>query len=59
MAFYERLGFTFNDFEYIQPALSGKEVELRIMATGGALSEEEFENIKKMLYGIVYKKAVD
>ena len=59
VAFYERLGFTFNDFEYIQPALSGKEVELRIMATGGALSEEEFENIKKMLYGIVYKKAVD
>ena len=29
------------------------------MATGGALSEEEFENMKKMLYGIVYKKAVD
>ena len=29
------------------------------MATGGALSEEEFESIKKMLYGIVYKKAVD
>ena len=57
--FYEKLGFTLNDYEYIQPALSGKEVELRIMATGGALSEEEFNGIRKILYGVVYKKAVD
>ena len=57
--FYEKLGFTLNDYEYIQPALSGKEVELRIMATGGALSEEEFNGIRKILYGVVYKKAVE
>ena len=59
LRFYEKLGFTLNDYEYIQPALSWKEVELRIMATGGALSEEEFNGIRKILYGVVYKKAID
>ncbi|WP_406656369.1 GNAT family N-acetyltransferase [Methanolobus sp. ZRKC2] len=40
IAFYQRLGFHFNDWEYVQPPLyeGGKEVELRLMSYPGAIS---------------------
>ncbi len=54
VAFYERLGFSYNSYSYTQPPLSGKEVDLKIMSTGGKLTEDEFKKIKQKLYTVVY-----
>lgn len=56
IAFYERNGFFLNDFPYIQPPLSnGRDpVPLRVMTSGRAVSREEFERIKALLYTRVY-----
>ena len=58
-AFYERNGFSLNEYPYIQPALSTgqEEVPLLIMTTGGKVSKEEFERIKNLLYEKVYQVA--
>lgn len=57
IGFYERNGFVFNDYPYMQPPISkGKSsVPLRIMTYGKAVSQEEFEQIQKILYQRVYK----
>ena len=57
IGFYERNGFVFNDYSYMQPPISkGKSpVPLRIMTYGKAVSQEEFEQIQKSLYQRVYK----
>lgn len=57
IAFYERAGFTFHDFDYTQPPISkGKhEVPLRLMTTGGPLSFEQLTEIKTILYREVYR----
>lgn len=57
IGFYERNGFVFNDYPYMQPPISkGKSpVPLRIMTYGKAVSQEEFEQIQKSLYQRVYK----
>lgn len=54
--FYERNGFYFNDYPYIQPPLSkGQgEVPLRIMTTGNAVDFEHFSHIKELLYTQIY-----
>jgi len=56
IAFYERNGFYYNDYPYIQPALSYGQgtVPLRIMSSGQAISPEEFAQIKEVLYTQVY-----
>lgn len=56
IAFYERLGFVLNDYEYIQPPLMKGEpsIPLMIMSTPDPLSFEEFENIRDTLYKEVY-----
>ena len=56
IAFYERNGFVYNDYPYIQPAMNKdtKPIPLRIMATGGRLLEGEFEEIRDCLYQYVY-----
>ena len=56
IAFYERNGFFLNDFPYLQPPLSnGRDpVPLRVMTSGRAVSREEFERIKALLYTRVY-----
>lgn len=55
--FYKRNGFYENPFEYFQPPISKgkKTIELKIMTSNGALSENEFRIIKNTLYKEVYK----
>ena len=57
IGFYERNGFVFNEYPYIQPPISkGKSpVPLRIMTYGEAITRETFEAIKNVLYRSVYK----
>ncbi|HJB74875.1 MAG TPA: GNAT family N-acetyltransferase [Candidatus Eubacterium faecale] len=56
IGFYERMGFTLNDFEYCQPPLGKdrKAVALKIMSTGGKLTQAEFEKVKAEIYINVY-----
>ena len=60
IGFYERNGFVFNEYPYIQPPISkGKSpVPLRIMTYGEAITRETFEEIKNVLYRSVYKYGV-
>lgn len=57
IAFYERNGFSINDYPYFQPPISeGKqEIPLKIMTSGGRIGEERFEEIKNRLYREVYQ----
>ena len=57
IGFYKRNGFYLNEYPYIQPALAeGQEpVPLFVMPTERAGSEEEFMEIKELLYKEVYK----
>lgn len=54
--FYQRCGFVYNTYEYIQPAFSQKQnpVPLRIMSSGSPLNESQFYAIKATLYRDVY-----
>ena len=56
IAFYERLGFVLNNYEYIQPPLMKGEpsIPLMIMANPNLLSSEGFEKIRDTLYKEVY-----
>ena len=56
IGFYERCGFTFNDYPYTQPPISKgrRPVPLRLMSTDGALTEAAFETIRDTLYRDVY-----
>lgn len=55
--FYERNGFSLNDYFYLQPPISAGRhaIPLKIMSTGGKISQTEFESVKKTLYAEVYK----
>lgn len=55
--FYERNGFSLNDYAYWQPPISAGRhaIPLKIMTTHGKISKTEFENIRKTLYTEVYK----
>ncbi len=55
--FYKRHGFFYNDYFYMQPALSEERspVELRLMTTDRALSRKEFESLKDHILKTVYK----
>ncbi|MGN0696785.1 MAG: GNAT family N-acetyltransferase [Oscillospiraceae bacterium] len=57
IAFYERSGFVTNSFPYIQPPYSEGQssLPLIIMTSGRTVSEEEFEEIRGLLYKNVYK----
>ena len=56
IAFYKRLGFTLNNFEYFQPALQPgqKEVELKIMSYPKILSKEQFDFYRKRIFNAAY-----
>ncbi len=56
IGFYERNGFFYNDYDYLQPAYSKDKnpVPLRIMTTNGPITEEEFQNLRCKLYNRVY-----
>ena len=55
--FYERNGFVFNEYPYMQPPISkGKSpVPLRIMTYGTGITRQAFEEMKEVLYRRVYK----
>lgn len=57
IGFYERNGFTLNEYPYMQPPISNGKlpVPLMIMTTGGGISESEFNNIRDIIYREVYK----
>lgn len=54
--FYRRNGFFFHTYPYIQPAMSDgrKEIPLFLMTSERAISEEEFYEIRDLLYEQVY-----
>lgn len=56
IAFYEKIGFHLNKYEYSQPPLSegGSNVEMMVMSHPGSLSEDEFKEIRQTLYSQVY-----
>ena len=55
--FYKRNGFCFNEYPYIQPAISAgrNPIPLRIMTSGREVSEMGFYEIRKLLYEKVYQ----
>lgn len=55
--FYKRNGLYYNDYPYIQPAISkGRNpIPLRIMTSGGVVSQEEYQEIRDILYREVYR----
>lgn len=57
IGFYERNGFVFNEYPYIQPPISkGKSpVPLRIMTYRSEITRQEFQKMKEILYRRVYK----
>lgn len=57
IGFYERNGFVFNEYPYIQPPIfKGKSpVPLRIMTYRSEITREEFQKMKEILYRRVYK----
>ncbi|HZJ75538.1 MAG TPA: GNAT family N-acetyltransferase [Clostridia bacterium] len=57
IGFYERNNFFFNEYPYIQPAISKgrKPVTLFIMTSGGTVDEKMWRQIKNTLYSKVYK----
>ncbi len=56
IAFYERLGFFLNEYNYFQPPFSDnkKAVPLLIMSHQSILSQNKFEKIKEIIYRDVY-----
>lgn len=56
IGFYARNEFLYNDFEYFQPPLQkGADIiPLKIMSHPTSLTEDEFNHIRKTLYGEVY-----
>ena len=56
IGFYERNGFYYNDYEYMQPAISKgrNEIPLRIMTTSGKVTEDRYNEMKDILYQYVY-----
>lgn len=58
--FYRRNGFSLNEFPYMQPSITQgrKSIPLRIMTSGGVVSDKEFNDIVGLLYGEVYQTSV-
>lgn len=59
--FYKRFGFHLNNYEYVQPPLQSdtSSCELKIMSYPNPLSQEEFENCRRILYHNVYNISTD
>ena len=55
--FYKKNGLYYNDYPYMQPAISkGRNpIPLRIMTSGGVVSQSEYQEIKDILYREVYR----
>lgn len=57
IGFYERIGFHFNDFEYLQPPLQVGEdfLPLRVMSYKEAISQEMMDEFRGVVYKEVYR----
>ena len=57
IAFYQRMGFQLNDFEYQQPPMRKGHgwYPLMIMSFPGSLMKQEFEPMKRRIYREVYR----
>jgi len=57
IGFYERHGFFYNDYPYMQPPLRENQelFPLRVMTRPRKIRKEEFESYKKLLYKIAYQ----
>ncbi|MBQ6946459.1 MAG: GNAT family N-acetyltransferase [Clostridia bacterium] len=57
IGFYERNGFTLNDYPYMQPSITAGQppIPLMLMTIGGSVTEAEFLNLKNQLYREIYK----
>lgn len=57
VGFYRRNGFQYNDYPYMQPALSpgSASIPLRIMTRERPLSPAEFAALREQLYARVYR----
>ena len=55
--FYERLGFSVNPYNYLQPPISTDQppVPLRLLSYPRTVSKEEYLNIREALYTKVYR----
>ena len=60
VAFYERNGFCFNSYPYIQPSITKGQtpIPLFIMTSKSKIDKQEFEKIKEILYKNVYKTSI-
>lgn len=56
IAFYQRNGFSLNEYPYKQPPISAgrAEIPLLLMTTGGTLTEGEFLQMRDTLYREIY-----
>ncbi len=56
IGFYQRNGFCYQDYPYLQPPLAEGQngVPLRLMTSGQLLDGEEFQRLKTLLYTQVY-----
>ncbi len=56
IAFYERNGFFYHDYPYVQPALSKGQgsIPLRIMTSGSPIDEARFASVRDSLYKKIY-----
>ena len=54
--FYEKAGFYYNEYDYIQPPLKkdSNPIELKIMSYPRAIDQRKFEDIRRRLYIDVY-----
>lgn len=61
IGFYERNGFCLNPYPYWQPPIEkGRNpIPLRLMTSGRPVTQEEYEQIKKILYTKVYQVSKD
>ena len=61
IAFYERCGFCYNDYNYTQPSMDvGKNpIPLRVMTYGSYADPATFKKIKSILYKNVYHVTED
>lgn len=59
--FYERLGFSVNPYDYMQPPISANQppVPLRILTYPRAVSEKEYLKVRDGLYTKVYRVGKD
>lgn len=57
IAFYQRNGFSLNEYPYLQPPISQgkKEIPLLLMTSGGKIDAATFSTIRTVLYREVYR----